>query len=141
MVLPGYLHLSLAQAIVKEGIMVGAQNCSAYPEGAYTGEIAADHIKDYRIEHVMIGHSERRQLYNESQEIIAQKVLHAEDCDLGILYCIGETTEDRNSERNEEVLGEQLEALRAANIQNWGNIVIVYEPLWALNTGTIASAD
>ena len=73
--------------------------------------------------------------------MIAQKVLHAEDCDLGILYCIGETTEERNSERNEEVLGEQLEALRAANIQNWGNIVIVYEPLWALNTNTIASAD
>ena len=66
MVLPGYLHLSLAQAIVREGIMVGAQNCSAYTEGAFTGEIAADHIKDYRIEHVMIGHSERRQLYSES---------------------------------------------------------------------------
>ena len=89
----------------------------------------------------MIGHSERRRMYGETNEIVAQKVLHAEDCDLGILYCIGETKEDRECERNEHVLAEQLEALKAANIENWQNIVLVYEPLWALNTGTIASAD
>eukprot|EP00806_Schmidingerella_arcuata_P002214 Macronucleus_3000.p1 GENE.Macronucleus_3000~~Macronucleus_3000.p1 ORF type:complete len:218 (+),score=73.69 Macronucleus_3000:1-654(+) len=141
MVLPGFLHLSLVQAIVKPGIMIGAQNCSAFGEGAYTGEVAADHIKDYQVNHVMIGHSERRRLYGETQEMVAQKVLNAEDCDLGILYCLGETKEARDSERNEEVLMEQLEALKAANISNWGNVVLVYEPLWALNTGTIASAD
>ena len=141
MVLPGFLHLSLVQAIVKPGIMIGAQNCSAYGEGAYTGEVAADHIKDYSVNHVMIGHSERRRLYGESQEIVAQKVLNAEDCDLGILYCLGETKEARDQERNEEVLKEQLEALKAANISNWANVVLVYEPLWALGTGTIASAD
>lgn len=116
MVLPGFLHLSLVQAIVSPGIMVGAQNCSAYGEGAYTGEVAADHIKDYAVQHVMIGHSERRKFYEETQEIINQKVLQAEDCDLGILYCLGETKEDREHERNEEVLSEQLEALKAANV-------------------------
>jgi len=68
-------------------------------------------------------------------------VLNAEACDLGILYCLGEKKEDRDSERNEEVLSEQLEALKAANIANWANVVLVYEPLWALGTGTIASAD
>lgn len=141
MILPGFLHLSLVQAIVKPGILVGAQNCSAYAEGAYTGEVAADHIKDYRINHVMIGHSERRKFYGETQEIVAQKVLNAEDCDLGILYCLGETKEDREHERTEEVLVTQLQALKAANIENWANVVLVYEPLWALNTGTIASAD
>lgn len=141
MVLPGFLHLSLVQAIVNPGIMVGAQNCSAYGEGAYTGEVAADHIKDYQVHHVMIGHSERRRMHGEGQEVIAQKVLQAEDCDLGILYCLGETKEDREGERNEQVLAEQLEALKAANIANWANVVLVYEPLWALNTNTIASAD
>lgn len=141
MVLPGFLHLSLVQAIVNPGIMVGAQNCSAYQEGAYTGEVAADHIKDYQVHHVMIGHSERRRMHNETQDIIAQKVLQAEACDLGILYCLGETKEDREHERNEDVLTEQLEALKAANIQKWANVVLVYEPLWAMNTGTIASAD
>jgi len=141
MVLPGFLHLSLVQAIVNPGVLVGAQNCSAYQEGAYTGEVAADHIKDYMIHHVMIGHSERRRLFGETQAIVAQKVLHAEDCDLGILYCLGETKEDREQEHTEEVLVEQLQALKAANIENWANVVLVYEPLWALNTGTIASAD
>ena len=95
MVLPGFLHLALVSAIVKPGIMVGAQNCSAFAEGAYTGEVAADHIKDYQVHHVMIGHSERRRMQGETQEIVAQKVLQAEDCDLGILYCLGETKEDR----------------------------------------------
>ena len=66
MVLPGFLHLSLVQAIVNPNVMVGAQNCSAYAEGAYTGEVAADHIKDYSVHHVMIGHSERRNMYAET---------------------------------------------------------------------------
>jgi len=66
MVLPGFLHLSRVQALVNPGIMVGAQNCSAFNEGAFTGEVAADHIKDYSINHVMIGHSERRKLFGET---------------------------------------------------------------------------
>lgn len=141
MVLPSFLHLSLVQAIVKPGIIVGAQNCSAYGEGAYTGEVAADHIKDYSINHVMIGHSERRKLYGETQEVVAQKVLNAEDCDLGILYCLGENKEEHDSEHSFDILSEQLNVLKAANITNWANVVLVYEPLWALGTGTIASAD
>ena len=80
-------------------------------------------------------------MYGETQEIVEQKVLQAEDCNLGILYCLGETKEDREGERNEAVLAEQLTALQKANITNWENIVLVYEPLWALGTGTIASAD
>lgn len=141
MVLPGFLHTSLVQAIVKPAVMIGAQNVSAHGEGAYTGEIAADHIKDYQIHHVLVGHSERRRLYGETQEVVNQKVLEAEDCHLGILYCIGETKEDREQEHQEQVLAEQLEVLKNANIDNWGEVVLVYEPLWALNTGTIASAD
>ena len=141
MVLPGYLHLSLVQAIVNPGILVGAQNCSPFGEGAYTGEVAADHIKDYQINHVMIGHSERRRLYGETQEMISQKVLNAEDCDLGIIYCIGENKEEHDGDHQQEVLFEQLEALKAANIEDWGRVVLVYEPLWALGTNTIASPD
>ena len=106
MILPGFLHLPLVASIVKPGVMIGAQNCSAYGMGAYTGEVAADHIKDYEVHHVMIGHSERRKHFGETQEVVAQKVLHAEDCSLGILYCIGETKEDREAERNNEVLAD-----------------------------------
>jgi len=71
MVIPGMLHLPLVQATVQEGVLVGAQNCSAYEEGAFTGEVAADAIKDYLIEYVLIGHSERRKHFDETQEIIA----------------------------------------------------------------------
>ena len=70
MLLPGMLHLPLVQAIVKDGSLFGAQNVSAHGEGAYTGEVAADHLANYRIESVLIGHSERRNLFNENQQTI-----------------------------------------------------------------------
>ena len=66
MIMPGMLHLPLVQALLKDGIQVGAQNCSQTGEGAFTGEVAADHLIDYRVEYVMIGHNERRKLFNES---------------------------------------------------------------------------
>lgn len=74
MVMPGMLHLPLVQALLKDEIKVGAQNCSATAEGAFTGEVAADHLTDYRIEYVMIGQNERRRLFNESQEVVNAKV-------------------------------------------------------------------
>lgn len=108
MVLPGYLHLSLVQAIVKEGVLIGAQNCGADGMGAFTGEVAADHIKDYQIDHVLIGHHERRRYYNETQEIVSKKVKEAEDCQLNIVYCCGEEPEHRKHDKQDEVLSEQL---------------------------------
>ena len=114
MVLPGFLHLPLVQSIVNPGIMVGAQDCSAQGEGAFTGEVAADHIKDYNVNYVMIGHSERRRKYGESQDIVTAKLTQAEECDLGILYCLGETKEERDGDHQDEVLTEQLEALKTA---------------------------
>ena len=91
MILPGALHLSLVQAIVNENVLVASQNVSATGEGAFTGEISADAIKDYRIDWVLIGHSERRNFYNETQELVTAKVKEAEACGLGVVYCCGET--------------------------------------------------
>ena len=71
MILPGMLHLPLAQAMVNAGTLIGAQNCSAFPEGAYTGEVAADSVKDQGIDYVMVGHTERRCLFGENQEIVS----------------------------------------------------------------------
>jgi len=76
MVLPTHLHISLVQAMVKNGVLVGAQNLSNYPSGAYTGEIAAEHIKDYGIEWVLIGHSERRNIHNETLDVSYLKHHH-----------------------------------------------------------------
>ena len=87
------LHLPLVQALLKDSIAVCAQNCSATGEGAFTGEVAADHLQDYRISHVMIGQNERRRLFGESQEKINEKVKQAWDCGLNLVYCCGETTE------------------------------------------------
>ena len=73
-VLPGMLHVNLAKARINDYIMMGAQNCSQYPDGAYTGEISANQLADYEIEYVLIGHNERRRMYEESQETINSKV-------------------------------------------------------------------
>ena len=108
MVMPGILHLSLVQAIVNESVQVAAQNVSASGEGAFTGEVAADAIKDYRVEWVLIGHSERRNFYEETQEIVTAKVLEAEACSLGVVYCCGETEKERQEELTESVVFEQL---------------------------------
>lgn len=74
MLFPGLLHMSLVKAQVQEGVQVGAQNVSMHEPGAYTGEVSADHIKDYGIEYVLIGHSERRQLFGETQDQVSEKV-------------------------------------------------------------------
>ena len=140
LIVPGMLHLPLVQAVLKEGIHVCAQNCSATAEGAFTGEISCDHLIDYRINHVMIGQNERRKLFNESQNIVNEKLKQAWDCDLSIVYCVGENSEQRESEQTDEVLDEQLRAIKTMDI-NWDKFVIVYEPLWAMGTSIIASAD
>ena len=85
------LHLPLAQAMTNPGILIAAQNVSAHTEGPFTGEVAADTIKDYDINYVMIGHAERRNIFGEDQETVTKKVEHAVDCDLNIVYCCGET--------------------------------------------------
>ena len=90
MVLPGLLHISLVQAMVQEKVMIGGQNLSATEPGAFTGEIAADHFQDYGIEYVLVGHSERRTKFNETPEIVSKKVQQAVECELGVIYCIGD---------------------------------------------------
>mmetsp|Transcript_5529 Transcript_5529/g.4211 ORF Transcript_5529/g.4211 Transcript_5529/m.4211 type:complete len:81 (+) Transcript_5529:122-364(+) len=79
MIFPGMLHLSLVNAMVKDGVLVGAQNVSQFPPGAYTGEIAADHLNDYGVKWVIVGHSERRQHHGETDEIVAEKVKQARE--------------------------------------------------------------
>lgn len=140
MIMPGMLHLPLVQALLKDTIQVGAQNCSATGEGAFTGEVSCDHLQDYRIGHVMIGHNERRRQHNETQEIVNEKVKQAWDCNLNVVYCVGENSEEREAEKTEEVLNEQLSILKEIEI-DWSKTVIVYEPLWAMGTQVIASAD
>ena len=144
MLFPGLLHLSLVQAMVKENVLVGAQNISANLPGAFTGEIAADHFRDYGIQWVLIGHSERRNLYGENEETVMTKVKQALQMERSMVICIGENLAQRQADQTNEVLAQQLKSLAPAfkdTPPNWDNIVIAYEPVWAIGTGKIASAD
>lgn len=136
------LHLSLVKAQICDHISVGAQNCSATGEGAYTGEVPCDHLADIEMKYVMIGQNERRLLNNETQEVVNQKLQQAFDCSLEIIYCIGENSDEREAERTQEVLAEQLAHLKGMEV-DWSQLILVYEPLWAMGSGNqvIASAD
>ncbi len=104
MIMPGVLHLPIIQATLKDGILIGAQNCSQRGEGAFTGEVSADHLADYRIENVLIGQHERRQLFNETQDVINEKIKQALDCDLNVIYCVGENKQQYEDEESDFVI-------------------------------------
>jgi triosephosphate isomerase len=80
-------------------------------------------------------------MYGDTQELVSKKVQEAEDCQLSVIYCCGENSQDRQNDEQEKVISEQLQALKDANIEDWSRVIIAYEPLWAMGTGDIASAD
>ena len=141
-VLPGMLHVNLAKARLVDHVMVGAQNVSANPDGAFTGEVSAEQLADYEIGWVLVGHNERRRHHNETQEIVNAKVKQARDANLGLIYCVGETLEEREAEQTVNVIEGQLNAVKEIMEEHgWENVIIGYEPIWAMNTGRVSSAD
>lgn len=130
----------LAQKLAGTQLSVGAQNVSQYESGAYTGEVSPGMLKDIGCEYVIVGHSERRAMMGESSEIVAAKFKAALSVGLKPILCIGETLEEREAERTEAVIDEQLNAvLDSAGVASFGTAVIAYEPVWAIGTGLTAS--
>lgn len=130
--------LPLQHRLIEDGFTLGAQGCSEFQEGAYTGEVAATMLKDVGCTHVLIGHSERRQHQNESNQICKAKLERAHDAGLTAIYCIGETKEDRESGNLEKVLSRQLlEGLSSSSTSK--NTLIAYEPAWSIGTGLTPS--
>ena len=123
-----------------EKASVCAQNISKFENGAYTGEISAEQLVDFRIGWTLVGHSERRKLFGDTNAIVAEKVKAARSKKLNVILCIGETLEDREGERTNEVLAEQLSAVKAEQ-EDWTDISIAYEPVWAIGTGKVATPD
>lgn len=122
-------------------LAVGAQNCSATEEGAYTGECTAGMLKDLGLEWVILGHSERRSLFGETDDVVAVKVGLALAAGINPIVCVGETLEEREAGQAEAVCLRQMEAVLARSEPN-ENWVIAYEPVWAIGTGkTASSAD
>ncbi len=138
-----YVYLAdLATRLLASAINmnVGAQDCSRFKEGAYTGEVGASMIADIGVPWVIIGHSERRQLFGDTNEIVAEKAVRAIEAGLRPIICVGESLEQRQAGETQKVIGEQLQAvLKAIGAQNLSNGALAYEPIWAIGTGNTAT--
>jgi triosephosphate isomerase len=117
----------------------GAQNVSEHAQGAYTGEVSAAMLLEFGCRYVIVGHSERRQLYGEHDEQVAAKFAAARAAGLTPILCVGETLAEREAGRTEEVVGRQLQAVLSRT--NFGNAVLAYEPVWAIGTGRNATPE
>ena len=137
-VAPTSLHITATKAMLNSNVLVAAQNISAEGNGAFTGEISAEQLVNFGLHWTLIGHSERRKLYGETDEIVAQKAARAQAAGLKVILCVGETIEQREAGQTNAVLKQQMEAVKNS-ITNWGNIVIAYEPVWAIGTGKTAT--
>lgn len=140
---PPYVYLAELTAQLRDtGIIPGAQNVSHIQSGAFTGEIAAEMLKDFQCHYVIIGHSERRMYYGENDKLIAKKFQRAQDASLVPILCVGEHLEDRQSQTTETVIARQLQTvIDIVGIAAFNQAVIAYEPVWAIGTGETASPE
>ncbi|NMB07403.1 MAG: triose-phosphate isomerase [Tissierellia bacterium] len=130
------------KAIESTNIKLGAQNLHWEENGAYTGEISPLMLKEIGIDYCIIGHSERRQYFNETDETVNKKIKTALKHNIKPIVCVGETLEEREAGREEEIVKEQvLKAFEDIDIKDVENIVIAYEPIWAIGTGKTASSE
>ena len=138
-----FIHLaSIAQFLDQDVIGLGAENCADKDKGAYTGEVSAEMVKSTGAQYVILGHSERREYYKETPEVLKEKVLLAQKNDLKVIFCIGESLEEREAGKQNEVVKAELEG-SVFNLpeEDFRKIVIAYEPIWAIGTGKTATAE
>ena len=142
-VAPSFPYLSQVGDLVSEShIVLAAQNASQQDKGAYTGEVSASMLSDFGVKYVLVGHSERRSLYGESDELVAAKVKAIFECGLTPMLCVGETLAERESGKTLEVCERQIQAvIDLVGIVNFEKLVVAYEPVWAIGTGLSASAE
>lgn len=134
-----YLDSTVA-AVTKPQVTVGIQNVYSKASGAYTGENSVDQVKDLGAKWAILGHSERRTYFNETDAIVAEKTKFALDNGVGVILCIGETFEEKQAGITLEVVERQLTAV-IAEVKDWTNVVVAYEPVWAIGTGLAATAE
>ena len=132
---PPFVFLSLSK-----GLPLGAQNLFYEDKGAFTGEISSAMLKDLGVEYVIIGHSERRKYFSETDEVINKKIQKALDLGLKVIFCIGETAEEKSAGKKEEVLQRQIQD-GLKDILYIDNVSVAYEPVWAIGTGENCSVQ
>jgi triosephosphate isomerase len=134
-----FVYLQQAQsALASTQIAVSAQNCWYEDKGAFTGEVSAAMLKDLGLPWVILGHSERRHIFGESDEVIGKKTAAALKHGVGVILCVGELLAERESGKTESVIKSQMAAVLPF-ISEWSKIVVAYEPVWAIGTGKVAS--
>ncbi len=137
---PAILIPAMTEAAKGSNIAIGAENMHWEPKGAYTGEISADMLKEYGVKYVIIGHSERRQYFGETDETVNKRTKAVLAAGMTPIMCIGETLEQREGGITEEVLAKQLET-DLAGVEDVTKVVIAYEPVWAIGTGRTATDE
>jgi len=135
---PPFVFLSLVKSSLRPEFQVAAQNCWVKKGGAFTGEVSGEMLANLGIPWVILGHSERRALLNESNEFVGDKVAYALSQGLKVIACVGETLEQREAGSTMDVVAAQTKAI-ADKVSNWADVVIAYEPVWAIGTGKVAS--
>jgi triosephosphate isomerase len=139
---PPYIYLELAGDITEDSpVFVGAQNISQYESGAYTGEISAPMLRSMHIDFAIIGHSERRKYFKETDDELLAKATTALRHDIAPIFCCGELLEEREAGRYFDVVKQQLEAtIFKLEVEDFGRVIIAYEPVWAIGTGVNATS-
>ncbi len=140
---PPFLYLETAKkAVLNTAVCIGAQNCSEQNNGAFTGEISVQMLKDIQMDYCIIGHSERRQYYGETDQLIQKKYLKLKESDIKAIICIGETLAEREAGNTFEVINTQLSGIfDQLELNDTNSLVIAYEPVWAIGTGKTATPE
>ncbi len=138
-----FIHLQgVSSLLSSKGLSSGAQNCNDHKSGAYTGEISATMIKSTGASYVIIGHSERRTIYKEDDSLLSSKTIEALRNELKVIFCCGEVLAEREQKIHFDVVKKQLESgIFGLTEEDFANIVIAYEPVWAIGTGVTATPD
>ncbi|HEX4331990.1 MAG TPA: triose-phosphate isomerase [Usitatibacter sp.] len=136
-----YPYLAQARDLLREsGIAWGAQDCSRYEKGAYTGDVSAAMAAEFGARYAIVGHSERRTLFGDTDAIVVEKFSAARRAGLTPIFCVGETLQEREGNATEAVLARQLDALLAKGAGEFAGAVVAYEPVWAIGTGRTATS-
>ncbi len=142
---PSFIHLAKVSDKVKSlglPISIAAQNCSSFEKGAYTGEVSLEMLKSYGINYIIIGHSERREYFKESYEVLAKKVSLSLKYGLKPIFCCGEILEQREAGQQDKIIAQQLKkSLFHLSESEIKKVIIAYEPVWAIGTGKTASVE
>lgn len=141
-IIPPALYVDSVVALCGSELVAGVQNVSQWQSGAYTGEVSSDMAKDLGCQYALVGHSERRQLFGESDEVVARKIEQVLASGLTAVLCVGETLEEREAGSAERVVVSQVQqGLASVAGEQWSKIVVAYEPVWAIGTGKTATAE